>query len=330
MAVTTTSPRQRADPSDLAGLGRALALSESAWQVFVALWEHPDEETWQVCTRAGTTELGPACDELLDAGLLRPGARRWAVGDPPGVLAAFASRRQTALDRRLSLLHAVAGSLPSLPRADAAQLVHHRGCGLELYEQAQDAGQRIVELAVQARHGWRMQGQPTQLPDGLPAAARLLLRGPLWDRPMLAPQPQPPPPPAGTAVRILPTLPLQAAGWAETAVVLPVPSGRTPGASLICTRAPVILAAQQLFQRCWDRAQTCADESWLLPFAAARIDLRIPVLLLQGTTDAAIATQLGISSRTLGRQMAALLCLLGARTRFQAGVELARRRNQLP
>jgi DNA-binding NarL/FixJ family response regulator len=49
-------------------------------------------------------------------------------------------------------------------------------------------------------------------------------------------------------------------------------------------------------------------------------------LLAAGFKDDAIARQLALSSRTVGRRVAELMESLGARTRFQAGIHAQRRR----
>lgn len=54
-------------------------------------------------------------------------------------------------------------------------------------------------------------------------------------------------------------------------------------------------------------------------------DVHILSLLSAGRTDAAIARQSGISQRTVERRVRALMNQLGAATRFQAGVQAARR-----
>ncbi|ASO20746.1 DNA-binding CsgD family transcriptional regulator [Actinoalloteichus hoggarensis] len=54
-------------------------------------------------------------------------------------------------------------------------------------------------------------------------------------------------------------------------------------------------------------------------------DRRILTLLAGGATDDAIARRLALSRRTVVRRVAALLDRLGAATRFQAGVQAARR-----
>ena len=54
-------------------------------------------------------------------------------------------------------------------------------------------------------------------------------------------------------------------------------------------------------------------------------DRQVLMMLAGGATDETIARQLGVSSRTVERRVRALLDRLGAETRFQAGVQAARR-----
>ena len=56
-----------------------------------------------------------------------------------------------------------------------------------------------------------------------------------------------------------------------------------------------------------------------------RRDAGILSLLSDGRSDATIARQSGVSLRTVERRVRALMDRLGARTRFQAGVQAAHR-----
>lgn len=54
-------------------------------------------------------------------------------------------------------------------------------------------------------------------------------------------------------------------------------------------------------------------------------DTRILALLSDGRSDSTIARASGISLRTVERRVRSLMDRLGAKTRFQAGVQAARR-----
>lgn len=78
-----------------------------------------------------------------------------------------------------------------------------------------------------------------------------------------------------------------------------------------------------VFESCWQRATPldgAADEATI-----SDQDRQILALLAAGVKDDAISRQLGLSVRTMRRRVSQLLDLLGAQTRFQAGMQAARR-----
>ncbi|WP_449060445.1 LuxR C-terminal-related transcriptional regulator [Planomonospora algeriensis] len=85
-------------------------------------------------------------------------------------------------------------------------------------------------------------------------------------------------------------------------------------------RASVVVAAlRTLFEELWARAA---------PLPWTRADdgvVRVLRLAAQGVGDEAIARQLGVSVRTVRARFADAMTQLGAQSRFQAGVEAARR-----
>ena len=82
-----------------------------------------------------------------------------------------------------------------------------------------------------------------------------------------------------------------------------------------------------LFEAVWDRAILLnRSESRSTPAAAlANHDRQLLGLLASGATDAAIAHSFGWSTRTVQRHVQQLMGQVGARTRFQIGLEAARR-----
>lgn len=91
-------------------------------------------------------------------------------------------------------------------------------------------------------------------------------------------------------------------------------------------RAPgLINLLTALFESLWERAvPVCLDGSGAVgPARAAAepggVDLRILSLLMAGTTDSAIANQLGLGLRTVQRRVAYMMRLAGVSTRLQLG-----------
>lgn len=127
---------------------------------------------------------------------------------------------------------------------------------------------------------------------------------------------------AGEQVRLLPFHPREIDVFGdELALVSLEWQGITDG-SMILVRTPSLVAlVRELFERYWDRA---------LPLRRAvgapeDGQREILELLMLGAKDESIARQLGVSLRTVRRRVADLLDDLGVASRFQAGVEAARR-----
>jgi DNA-binding NarL/FixJ family response regulator len=93
------------------------------------------------------------------------------------------------------------------------------------------------------------------------------------------------------------------------------------GARLIVRAPGLVSLVSELFEQLWLRAAPLDHPD------DAEVDdrRRILELLMSGTKDETIARQLGLSLRTVRRRVAELMDELGARTRFQAGVEAHRR-----
>ncbi|MYR54824.1 helix-turn-helix transcriptional regulator [Streptomyces sp. SID625] len=130
----------------------------------------------------------------------------------------------------------------------------------------------------------------------------------------------------GGQVRTSPVLPPRLLVFDRETAVVPIdPANSRVGA--LCTTAPGIVAALvALFEQTWQSA---------VPLGAAgertdeeevsRNDRELLRLLASGLTDEAAGKRLGVSLRTVRRQMAALMERLNATSRFEAGLKAAQR-----
>jgi DNA-binding CsgD family transcriptional regulator len=127
---------------------------------------------------------------------------------------------------------------------------------------------------------------------------------------------------AGEQVRVLPELPTRMLVVGDSHLVLPEPLGFADMPLTIVRQRSVVEAAALWFELLWDRA-----EAPTVAGRGARRDQRRFLLqqLSAGEQDEQIARRLGLSLRTVRRRVADLMTELGADTRFQAGVEAARR-----
>jgi sugar-specific transcriptional regulator TrmB/DNA-binding NarL/FixJ family response regulator len=99
---------------------------------------------------------------------------------------------------------------------------------------------------------------------------------------------------------------------------------------IVVHESSVLDALIELFELCWARgtplgfgeAEAPGDEAGEEQLSAA--DRKLLALLASGLKDETIAKHLGVTTRSLRRRMTPLLDQLGARTRFQAGMQAVR------
>ena len=127
----------------------------------------------------------------------------------------------------------------------------------------------------------------------------------------------------GEKYRFTYDLPFSAVVVDETAAVLDLSSYDVTGnGSLLIRSRPLVLALGATLDAIWRLA---IPASRMSAEGLDRRDRNILSLLAGGASDATIARQTGVSQRTVERRVRALMDQLGAGTRFQAGVQAARR-----
>lgn len=128
----------------------------------------------------------------------------------------------------------------------------------------------------------------------------------------------------GEQARVLPHVPVKLLIVDGTTAILPLaPDGpsRPEARAVVVTDSALTSALQVLFDQLWNQSVP------LRLSGSDRLDpaRRLVNLLATGMKDEAIARQLGISGRTLRRRIAQIQEQLGASSRFQAGLQAARR-----
>jgi DNA-binding CsgD family transcriptional regulator len=130
---------------------------------------------------------------------------------------------------------------------------------------------------------------------------------------------------AGEQIRMLADVPSRLSIFGGDAVVLPDRWGGGPIGSALLLREPsVVHASRTLFEELWRRATTVPGyhDDDHAPDNARR---QLLDLLAGGVKDEQIARAAGLSLRTVRRRIATLMAELGVDSRFQAGMEAARR-----
>ncbi|MYS90125.1 MULTISPECIES: helix-turn-helix domain-containing protein [Streptomyces] len=128
-------------------------------------------------------------------------------------------------------------------------------------------------------------------------------------------------------IRTSPTLPMRLLIIDTTAAIVANLPGQTGPAALMFHSRPVVLAMRALFEAYWEHASpfhqhSSPDDD---PQGLTPQERKLLQLLATGLTDEAVARALGIGVRTERRIMAELMERLGASSRFEAGVQAARR-----
>ncbi|MFD5625899.1 MULTISPECIES: helix-turn-helix domain-containing protein [unclassified Streptomyces] len=144
---------------------------------------------------------------------------------------------------------------------------------------------------------------------------------------------------AGEIARAVPHLPLRLAVADRAIAVCPLvpggPRGNPDEPTAALVRDSNLLAALvALFERYWEDAVPLdVDDSGAVagtdgvggPDPLSAVDRRLLALLVAGVTDKAVATQLGLSRRTVQRHIQRMMELAGATTRMQLAWQAARR-----
>ncbi|GAB6987919.1 hypothetical protein JCM10369A_44490 [Nocardioides pyridinolyticus] len=127
---------------------------------------------------------------------------------------------------------------------------------------------------------------------------------------------------AGEQIRVLPEVPTRLLVIGDSHVVMPDPLGYADMPLAVVRQRGVVEAMTRWFDLLWQQGAAPA-----VAVRGAGHDQRRFLLqqLATGQHDEQIARRLGLSLRTVRRRVADLMTELGADSRFQAGVEAARR-----
>lgn len=131
---------------------------------------------------------------------------------------------------------------------------------------------------------------------------------------------------AGEETRILPTVPIKMMIFDSVGAVIAVPE-HGAHVHLFVRESPLLDGMIAIFNALW-RVATPLPRS-VDPAARGNervaVDRTVLTLLAAGATDAAIARHLDVSLRTAQRRISDIMSALGVDTRFQAGIQAARR-----
>jgi DNA-binding NarL/FixJ family response regulator len=108
--------------------------------------------------------------------------------------------------------------------------------------------------------------------------------------------------------------------------VIPIDPDDTKLGALCTAEMAIVRSMVSIFETAWNTAVplgACVQEDAATGLTA--LDSQILTMLGKGLTDEAAATRLGVSARTVRRQVAAIMERLNASSRFEAGLKAAQR-----
>lgn len=318
----------------------ALNLDRGQELAYLALVDHPAATVAELAEHAQLppSQLSRALTDLQRRRLVhRTGGRpaRYSAAPPDVAISALVNERRGELDRTLLAVPALLEQYrQAAARADPAALlevvtgqdVAHRrflemmaGATTEIMafdRETADEGTGPSEIAVERpvlERGVRCraiyEAAALERPDRLPTIRALAG--------------------LGEQARVLPELPMKLVVCDHRLGLLPLASAtdqRWTIGILVVHPSRLLDGLIALFEDYWDRAVALNSAlAGPLVDGLSETDRETLALLTTGMKDGAMARHLGVSPRTLNRRIIRLMTLLGASSRFQAGVQAAKR-----
>ncbi|WP_018504994.1 helix-turn-helix domain-containing protein [Parafrankia discariae] len=276
-------------------------------------------------------------DRLIDAGLLRQVGRQWEPQDPVKVLqarhaeqeAALAAARAKMADERARLYRSglfgdyVTGRQRTGTSAGIQLLTRD-----EIFHQMAELTAQSTSSVRFLQNGPPPPGLGGHVPDLLAtAAARGVQITSVWASPALtAAQHRHPArrlPPMGH-IRIAPAVPMRTMIWDTTAALVPVRDDDLDQGGLVTVAPTLVRAVTEMVTRIEQAIPTQRHPAIAEEPAALRRQRALLLLLDRGFDYTRAARELGVSDRTVKRDVADLCHRLGASTPFQLGAAATR------
>lgn len=281
-------------------------------------------------TGRGPASVRRALGRLEDAGLVGRSVERpvrYAATRPDVAVEALIARRQDEFADARAAAHRLLAELPAQQRyeqTEQVEMVYGRAAVTARFRQllqttgdellvldrppyAQDATQPNTAELEMLRRGVTCRG--IYVPESLePPGALAMIREAVR---------------LGERARVHPQVPMKLAIADRATAILPISFAEVADTALVVHSSTLLDALVALFELLWGLSEPIPGSTDLPDDWSDMTDLI--ALLAGGAKDDTIARQLDISLRTVHRRTRDLMDLLGARTRFQAGILAARR-----
>jgi DNA-binding CsgD family transcriptional regulator len=319
-----------------------LGLEPDDERVYRAVLEHPGTAV-DLVPYAATDEdrVLAALRRLAGSGLVGPAdatSGRWVALPADTALARLHAEREEALERERAEVERgrsrLAEFLLTVPQygSDTARRL------VEVVDGTGPVGQRVFQVTESARHLVRILDRPPyvynapELGSTLELEKRQLAKGVAFRVVYDAATFSPPELSsclaeslaAGEQARVLRDVPVKLAIADDDVAILPLVPGENEQGRAVVLHTPVMVGPiVALFESLWQRAVPVGGAVGAAEPAPE--DQVLLMLLAAGMKDGAIARHLRISERTANRRISELTDRLDAHTRFQAGLQAARK-----
>jgi DNA-binding CsgD family transcriptional regulator/Mn-dependent DtxR family transcriptional regulator len=314
----------------------AVGVSHFDETVYQAILDQPDAgvAAWARSLSISPSRIRRVCARLLDLGLLQipdsEGGLR-AV-DPRIAVRALIRRRETESELLIATAQRMAAGY------EAGQLRAEPSRLIEVVRGESASTARLAELYARAEHEVCCFDCPPYLAPRTPQfdlQADLLRRGVAYRTVYATAALEPEEDLAnvrqmtelGEQARVLPALSLKLMLIDGKVAMLPLTSSdAAPGYSAVVVRHSAVTdALRALFELLWQQATPLGLPAPAVGGVPGKGERELVGLLAAGMKDEAVARHLGVSLRTLQRRVSDLQDRLGSGSRFQAGVQAARR-----
>ncbi|MFE7328502.1 transcriptional regulator [Streptomyces sp. NPDC057565] len=321
----------------------ALGIAESDEQIYRCCVDHGRATVADIAASLNTSEhhVLQCLTRLKDLGLLYvTGRGHYRATDPQTALLPLLARRQWEAETALASARTEIDRIAERHRA--GRLRSDPDNLVEVLSDRELILERIEEIgACVTSHVWaldrppyvdRPHGRHHSDEDELGITTKWLRRG-IDVRSIYCPQSMERPGRFATLLRLaelgersrmLPSLPFKLHIIDKRIALVPL-SGPAYDNLVVIHRSAVLDALMELYEAYWDRAEPLTGPAPAGDDGLDADDVVLLGMLNAGLKDQAIAHQLGCSTRTATRRVAAVLAKLGADTRFQAGVRAAAR-----
>ncbi|MFD9125558.1 LuxR C-terminal-related transcriptional regulator [Kitasatospora sp. NPDC059571] len=319
---------------------RPVGLDPFGEAVYRTMLLHPELDTHGIAERleADESAVRAALDHLADLALTRPtgAADRWRAVNPELGLAALLARQEAEAARRQQEIERSRTMMAGLIAEYASMHAPANQPGIELIADLAEVRDRLVQLASDAAAevlSFAPGGpQPPQVMEASRALDQETLERGVRMRTIYQESVRNDPATVqyarwlrglGGDVRTLPTLPLRMILVDNATAIVPIdPEDARKGAVLLHSPG-VIAALRALFDQLWEQACPLGESAQRGPHGLTAQERELLRLLAEGLTDERAGQRLGVSLRTVRRMMADLMVRMDARSRFQAGIQVA-------